>query len=231
MLPLCFSLCLLLLGRDGPAAGAPAAGPDPATLLAQRRSLPLLYLCLAAPLLSSCRGEKALAVVQQLLADPAAAGGLQDIELFSFRAIPSSKRLDIRLDKMTGGEACARAGLSAVQQCSASGTGVAAREAPACLVTCLPNALTDYPTQPSFHVTPTHPPADQYGSPSLDDVAEFSRAFNTAYEAALGEAAAGEIEVEVSSAVSARSLCCPSSLRLDAVIAVLLRLALRWAVR
>ncbi|PSC68783.1 water dikinase [Micractinium conductrix] len=100
-------------------------------------------------------GEKALAVVQQLLADPAAAGGLQDIELFSFRAIPSSKRLDIRLDKMT----------------------------------------------------------DQYGSPSLDDVAEFSRAFNTAYEAALGEAAAGEIEVEVSSAGAERQVRVPGELQ------------------
>lgn len=50
-----------------------------------------------------CRGEKALAVVQQLLdGSSAAEAGLQDIRLFSFRAIPSSKRLDIRLDKLTG---------------------------------------------------------------------------------------------------------------------------------
>lgn len=43
--------------------------------------------------------------------------------------------------------------------------------------------------------------ADQYGSPSLDDVAAFSRLFNEAYEAAVGEAVAGDVEVEVSSPV------------------------------
>jgi hypothetical protein len=46
------------------------------------------------------RGEQALKVVQQLLAGQHAE--LKDIQLFSFRAIPSSKRLDIRLDKLTG---------------------------------------------------------------------------------------------------------------------------------
>ena len=46
-------------------------------------------------------GERALAVVQRLLeggAEPELAG----IQLFSFRAIPAAKRLDIRLDKLTG---------------------------------------------------------------------------------------------------------------------------------
>ncbi|KAL4433703.1 hypothetical protein ABPG75_000144 [Micractinium tetrahymenae] len=103
-------------------------------------------------------GEKALAVVQQLLGGAAAAGagaeGLQDIRLFSFRAIPSSKRLDIRLDKLT----------------------------------------------------------DQYGSPSLDDVAAFSRQFNAAFEAAIGEAAAGEIEIEVSSPGAERQVRVPAEL-------------------
>lgn len=100
-------------------------------------------------------GEKALAVVQQLLdGSSAAEAGLQDIRLFSFRAIPSSKRLDIRLDKLT----------------------------------------------------------DQYGSPSLDDVAAFSRQFNAAYEAAVGEAAAGEIEVEVSSPGAERQVRVPAEL-------------------
>lgn len=45
------------------------------------------------------------------------------------------------------------------------------------------------------------PLADQYGSPTLDDIATFSRLFNAAYEAAVGEAAAGAVEIEVSSAV------------------------------
>ncbi len=46
------------------------------------------------------RGEKALAVARQLLAEQEA---FADIELFSLRAIASGKRLDIRLDNMTGG--------------------------------------------------------------------------------------------------------------------------------
>lgn len=98
-------------------------------------------------------GEKALAVVQQLLGS--AEGELADIELFSFRAIPSSKRLDIRLDKTT----------------------------------------------------------DQYGSPSLDDVATFGRRFNAAYEDAVGEAAAGEVEIEVSSAGAERQVRVPGELQ------------------
>lgn len=51
-------------------------------------------------------GERALAVVQQLLGGGSGGGAahaeLADIQLFSFRAIPSAKRLDIRLDKLTG---------------------------------------------------------------------------------------------------------------------------------
>lgn len=64
-------------------------------------------------------GERALVVVQQLLAGGSEGGAahaeLADIQLFSFRAIPSAKRLDIRLDKLTGAEqvgleACGAAG-------------------------------------------------------------------------------------------------------------------------
>jgi ribosome maturation factor RimP len=43
--------------------------------------------------------------------------------------------------------------------------------------------------------------ADQYGSPSLEDVTTFSRLFNAAFEEAVGEAAAGDVEFEVSSPV------------------------------
>lgn len=43
--------------------------------------------------------------------------------------------------------------------------------------------------------------ADQYGSPSLDEVTEFSRSLAAALEAELGQEEAGDIEVEVSSAV------------------------------
>ena len=43
---------------------------------------------------------------------------------------------------------------------------------------------------------------DQYGSPSLDEVSTFSRNFYRALEADLGEKAAGELSVEVSSPVS-----------------------------
>lgn len=56
--------------------------------------------------------------------------------------------------------------------------------------------------QQAVYGLPACLPADLFGSPSLDDIEAFSRAFNAALEAALGEAAAGEIEVEVSSPVS-----------------------------
>lgn len=66
-------------------------------------------------------GERALAVVQQLLAGgsagEAAHAELADIQLFSFRAIPSAKRLDIRLDKLTGAahhSVCAPGGKTAL---------------------------------------------------------------------------------------------------------------------
>ena len=56
-------------------------------------------------------------MVQQLLA-AGGDSGLADVELFSFRAIPSSKRLDIRLDKTTGAPALpARPVLPALAPC------------------------------------------------------------------------------------------------------------------
>ena len=42
---------------------------------------------------------------------------------------------------------------------------------------------------------------DKYGSPSMDEVADFARGFYVELEASLGEEAAGAITVEVSSAV------------------------------
>ncbi len=45
---------------------------------------------------------------------------------------------------------------------------------------------------------------DEYCSASLEDIQSFSRAFAAALEAQMGEERAGEIEVEVSSVVSAR---------------------------
>ena len=43
---------------------------------------------------------------------------------------------------------------------------------------------------------------DQYGSPTLDEVSIFSRNFYSTLEAKVGEKAAGELSVEVSSPVS-----------------------------
>lgn len=40
-----------------------------------------------------------------------------------------------------------------------------------------------------------------YGSPSLEDIEGFCRAFNPRFEEAIGEGPAGDIEVEVSSPV------------------------------
>lgn len=94
-------VCLVVLRSQGARQGHRGGGPS---------QLPCAY----GPL--HCRGDKALAVVQQLLANPEAE--LEDIQLFSFRAIPSSKRLDIRLDKMTGGFSI-KAGQGGASMCAA----------------------------------------------------------------------------------------------------------------
>jgi len=48
--------------------------------------------------------------------------------------------------------------------------------------------------------------ADPFGSPSLDEVGDFSRALGEQIEISMGEEAAGEIEIEVSSPVSVRPM-------------------------
>lgn len=53
---------------------------------------------------------------------------------------------------------------------------------------------------------------DQYGSPSLDEIGAFSRAFNELFEASVGEEAAGEIEIEVSSPGATRAVKIPHEL-------------------
>ena len=162
------------------------------------------------------RGEKALAVVQQLLSGDGSSRGsgdagdgeaevdeLADIQLFSFRAIPSSRRLDIRIDKMTG---AVLGGGPAVMG------GRGGRAARSCLLRhhrCLlllaiGTCIKDFPltSSPPAPLPPPPPnPADRYGSPTLTDVAAFSRAFTAAFEAAVGEEVAGGIELEVSSPV------------------------------
>ena len=47
--------------------------------------------------------------------------------------------------------------------------------------------------------------SDRYGSPSMDEVELFARAYNRGLEAALGEEEAGAVTVEVSSPVSTKS--------------------------
>jgi hypothetical protein len=185
------------------AAAAPAvpdavllllAAADVAVPVAARWGLPLM--CWGASrrelLLLLRRGDKALAVVQQLLA-AGGDSGLADVELFSFRAIPSSKRLDIRLDKTTGAPAPpALPSLSAFRP-------------PACCLATQSRLIIGAGAPldlPRFLFVFYCPPADQYGSPTLDDIATFSRLFNAAYEVAVGEATAGAVEIEVSSAVS-----------------------------
>jgi ribosome maturation factor RimP len=80
-------------------------------------------------------GQTILTAVQKLLSTD------DTLEIYSFRVIQRSKRVDIRLDKLT----------------------------------------------------------NKYGSPSLDEVGTFSRNLNVELEAVMGEEAAGEIEIEVSS--------------------------------
>lgn len=93
-------------------------------------------------------GEAALATAQSLVAADAT------LALYSLRAAPRSKRLDVRIDKLT----------------------------------------------------------NKFGSPSLDEVTQFSRAMGEALEAALGAEAAGEIEVEVSSPGAERVVRVPEDL-------------------
>ena len=104
-------------------------------------------------------GQAALAVARGVLSaddgdDGDGSEQQQQLSLWSFKAHPSSKRVEIRLDK----------------------------------------------------------PSDRYGSPSLDDVSAFSRRFAAGLAAALGEEAAGELEVEASSAGAARRLRLPRDL-------------------
>ncbi|CAK0786450.1 hypothetical protein CVIRNUC_009663 [Coccomyxa viridis] len=54
---------------------------------------------------------------------------------------------------------------------------------------------------------------DQYGSPTLDEVSIFSRNFYSALEAKVGEKAAGELSVEVSSPGAERIVRVPSELQ------------------
>ena len=99
-------------------------------------------------------GQAALAVARSILSTSEDGSGTSELSLWSFRAHPSSKRIEIRLDKLS----------------------------------------------------------DKYGSPSLDDVSSFSRKFADGLSEALGEDAAGEIEVEASSAGAARRLRLPRDL-------------------
>jgi ribosome maturation factor RimP len=54
---------------------------------------------------------------------------------------------------------------------------------------------------------------DDYGSPSLDDIEKFSRALGAAFEAAVGEEAAGEVALEVSTPGAERELVLPGDLK------------------
>lgn len=97
-------------------------------------------------------GRTALAVARSILSSDE--DGSEQLSLWSFKAHASSKKIEIRLDKLS----------------------------------------------------------DRYGSPSLDDVSSFSRKFAEQLAEALGEEAAGEIEVEASSAGAARKLRLPRDL-------------------
>lgn len=93
-------------------------------------------------------GQKALDCAQQVLENK------NEFALYAFRAYNASKRIDVRIDKLT----------------------------------------------------------DTYGSPTLDEIGEFSRDFNQLLESNLGEEAAGSIEIEVSSPGAERSVKIPDEL-------------------
>jgi ribosome maturation factor RimP len=67
-------------------------------------------------------------------------------------------------------------------------------------------------------------PADQYGSPSLDEVAAFAAAFGPAFDAAAGADAAERVEVEVSSPGAERALRVPGDLARFAHLPMAVRL-------
>ena len=90
-------------------------------------------------------GQKALDCAQQILENK------NELALYAFRAYNASKRIDIRIDKLT----------------------------------------------------------DTYGSPTLDEIGEFSRDFNEMLESSIGEETAGSIEIEVSSPGAERSVQVP----------------------
>jgi len=90
-------------------------------------------------------GQKALDCAQQILENK------NELALYAFRAYNASKRIDIRIDKLT----------------------------------------------------------DTYGSPTLDEIGEFSRDFNEMLESSIGEETAGSIEIEVSSPGAERSVKVP----------------------
>mmetsp|Transcript_3288 Transcript_3288/g.6585 ORF Transcript_3288/g.6585 Transcript_3288/m.6585 type:complete len:246 (-) Transcript_3288:360-1097(-) len=93
-------------------------------------------------------GQKALDCAQQILENK------NELALYGFRAYNASKRIDIRIDKLT----------------------------------------------------------DTYGSPTLDEIGEFSRDFNQLLESNLGEETAASIEIEVSSPGAERSVRIPDEL-------------------
>uniref|UniRef100_A0A061QYJ3 Uncharacterized protein n=1 Tax=Tetraselmis sp. GSL018 TaxID=582737 RepID=A0A061QYJ3_9CHLO len=95
-------------------------------------------------------GETALKVAKETLQRP----DMQGLEIYSFKAAPSSQSVRLRVDKLE----------------------------------------------------------DEYGSPSLEDIARVSRAMSAGLEAELGEEAAGAIEVEVSSPGAERVLRLPDDL-------------------
>jgi hypothetical protein len=99
------------------------------------------------------------------------------LELFSFVAVPGRKLLDIRLDKVR-------------------------QVPPVCLPACLPASMrrAGVPCKRERASHGVSQLEDVYGSPSLDDIEGFSRAFGAEFEAALG-GQAGEIECMVSSPV------------------------------
>ena len=111
----------------------------------------------------------------------AAASILKDrpeLEIYSFRAF-NTKKVDIRLDKLTG-------------RCQNCAIVVFVLEKIFCIISCLVGRFDG---------------ADTYGSPTLVEIGEFSRDFYEELERLLGEEAAGEIEVEISSPVRQPDTC------------------------
>ena len=155
----------------------------------------------AARFLPCHRAEPALGVAQRVLGRAHMAG----LELYSFRSAPVNDRLYMRIDKVPG--------LPKYPSLPCDAPSMAAKRLWTALLLALVGIFLAVPPSlardksfrqvvgDSVHQCCVVQLEDMYGSPSMDDITDFSREFYAELEAELGEEAAGKLQIEVSSPV------------------------------